>query len=249
MGGLVIDLVKPLVDVAGGEEPEGPVCANYPLDDDGALANSFSAQSLQTLAPARNRAQYEFTAPESDIRLLALPAVIDEEPGLVPLVEGETRVCGFRINAVPETGAAPKFYFQLYNIGGSPDSILAHVGVEQDADASTGTIGLEAGPFPGELNDYGTPYTGSLVGAKVALEMTYVDGELSATAHVNGTAIGSMPATETAGGFIALIQVRDGESAPAGEVLDIEIVPCAAALADGYGTFAEGAMDMSGNVI
>lgn len=226
----------------------GDVPANgYPLDDDGTNAASFGQSWLETIAPARLRAQYTTTGTTGP--LVALPAVINAAPGLVTLTEGVPRVCGFKINALPTAGNLNEFYLAVYNLGGA-GSVLVNAAVTKNNDATTGTIKGQSGTFPPSVADFGSTYTGSLIGAKIAIQVTLASGLLTAKLFVNGSILGTSTGIATDGGIIGLMQIIDGAGTAAGGVVDIECVPTISdGLDNSYGAFSENAIDMIDNVI
>lgn len=218
------------------------VVPTYKLDDDGTNAALFSVVHLPAIAPAYMRVAYELTATSQT--LIAFPASVTAAPGLVTLVADVPLVCGFLINSIPTAGDIDAFYFQLYNYLGA-GSVLINAAVQKDTGATTGTITAQSGTFPPSVSGFGTPYSGELVGTKVAVEMILTAGVLTATMFVNGSAIGTSVGIATDGGVFADLQIADGTGA--GGVMDISIVPTVASGLDAtYGTFTAGAVDMVG---
>lgn len=216
----------------------------YPLDDDGTVAADFGVVWLETDAPGYLRAQHTLTATSQT--LIAFPASVIAAPGLVTLVEGVPLVCGFLINSVPSAGNIDNFRFQVYNYGGS-GSVLFNASATKDSNATTGTISGEFGTFPPSVAAFGSAYTGSLIGAKVALQMTLASGSLSAKLFVNGTLLGTSTPIATNGGVFADILIGDGTGTG---VIDLSCVPTVAAGLDAtWGAFDTGALDMAGGAL
>jgi hypothetical protein len=220
----------------------------YALRDDGTNAALFGYERLPLIDGIYGT--YEYTGAART--LVALPQDISAAPGLVPLVEGQTRVCAFGIDDITP-GNIPNFNFSVYNPSGSK---LFNAQVQVDDGATTGRIKLESGTFPGSMTTSDTYYEGELVGAGVTLALTYASGQITCTmyvtdslylAGVGGHPVATSAAVAATGGVFADILVYDEVGATGS--ISININPSVPVLSDNFGNFPSGSVDMDGTAI
>lgn len=214
--------------------------SGYRLDDDGTLAAQFEYERLP-LDSTNLYADYTYTGTSRN--LVALPRDITQAPGIVPLVDGETRVCGMYLSGMTP-GVIPEFYLQMHNVDGSPDQILFNAKVKPDDGLESGTIKLEHGTFPGSMTTASTFYDGPFDGQVIALALTYDAGEVTCTLWVDGQPIVTSPAYETSGHVFADMLVNDEDGASGS--IQIELTPSVPILSVNYGIFPAPAVDMDG---
>lgn len=226
-----------------------PVVPGYPLNDDGTIAALFGFGFAPATAPAYNQIVYTY-AGDGEIagnNAVTTPAAPFAAPALIAMPAGN-RACGLTIPSLYTAGDIRPFGMQ-FNVFDSTVTTVFQARVTKDAgDTGIGMVELLAGA-PGSLTVYGTASEVALAGTKIALRMLSSGSVAAAYLYVNGDQVASTATYTVAGGFFASTFIGDENGYASGEQITIEIVPLAAGLADGYGAFPAGTLDMVGDEV